>query len=170
MNGADSRAGQHGVNGFGDHRHIDRNAVPLGDTAFLESVRQPAHFPFEFAIGDFFLKGWLIALPDQGHVVFFFRQVPVDAVVTGIQHAVFVPFNGNGFIEGGVFNFFRRGKPVKAAAHLFPKSFGVLKRSGVKLFIFFRRDVSASDERFRGRKYLFFFGHFEPRSFSLGRL
>ena len=44
MDGADARAGQHGVGGLGDHRHVDGDAVALLDAVLLQHIGEAADF------------------------------------------------------------------------------------------------------------------------------
>ena len=52
MNRTDPCAGQHGIGSFGDHRHVDRDAVALLGTHHLQRIGHAADFVKDFAIGD----------------------------------------------------------------------------------------------------------------------
>ena len=51
MNGADARAGKHGDDGLGDHRHINNHPVALLDAEVNEHAAQRRHLVAEFQIG-----------------------------------------------------------------------------------------------------------------------
>ena len=80
MHGADARARQHGVGGFGDHRQVDGDAVALLDAVGLEHVGELADALVQLAVGDLLVVGGVVALPDDGDLVGARLQVPVDAV------------------------------------------------------------------------------------------
>ena len=50
--GADAGAGQHGDRQLGDHRHVDADAVALGDAEGLEDVGEPLHLVEQVGVGD----------------------------------------------------------------------------------------------------------------------
>src|SRR3546814_3102870 len=49
---ADARAGQHGIGGFRNHRHVDGDAVALLDAARLQGIGEAADVLEELTIGD----------------------------------------------------------------------------------------------------------------------
>jgi hypothetical protein len=51
MDGADACAGEDGEGGFGDHRHVDQDAVALGHTERLHDRRRAHHLALEFGEG-----------------------------------------------------------------------------------------------------------------------
>ncbi len=52
MDGADARAGQHGVGRFRNHRHVDGDAVALLDVAVAQNVGEAADLVVQLLIGD----------------------------------------------------------------------------------------------------------------------
>src|SRR5256885_17064297 len=52
MNGAETRAGQHGIGCLRDHRHVDGNAVTLLDIAVAQDVGEAANLVVQFLITD----------------------------------------------------------------------------------------------------------------------
>src|SRR5690606_8097695 len=49
---ADAGAGQHGDGQLGDHRHVDADAVALGDAQALQHVGEALHVAVEVGVGD----------------------------------------------------------------------------------------------------------------------
>src|SRR3546814_17627197 len=60
---ADARAGQHGIGGFRNHRHVDGDAVALLDAARLQGLGDAADVLEEHTTGDWLLLGGAVALP-----------------------------------------------------------------------------------------------------------
>src|SRR3569833_292958 len=52
MNRADARAGLHGDDGFGNHRHIDHHAVAFDDAERSQRVSEPADIFMQFGVTD----------------------------------------------------------------------------------------------------------------------
>src|SRR5215510_219863 len=130
MHGADAAASQHGIGRLGDHRQVDGDPVALFDTVGFEHVGEFRDALVQLAVGDFFVVGGVIALPDNRHLVGTFFQMPVDAIDRNVKHAVFVPFNGDvvGSV-GGVLDARIRLDPVEALAYLAPEQVRILHRS-----------------------------------------
>ena len=76
MHGAYSCAGQHGVGGFRDHRHIDRDAIAFFDAAGLKQIGEAADFLMQLGIGDVFLLGRAVALPNDRGLICARGQMP----------------------------------------------------------------------------------------------
>ncbi len=133
MNGADARAGEHGVGRLGDHRQVDGDPVTLLDAVRLQHVGELAHPLVQLAIGDLLFLGRVVALPDDGDLVAARRQMAVDAVGGNIERAVLEPFDRHvAGAERGVLHLRVRLDPVDAAADLAPKALRVGDRALVQ--------------------------------------
>ena len=90
---ANPRAGQHRHRQFGNHRHVDDGAVTRLVAAGLEHVGEAAHHGVQFLKSDLAFVARL-TLPEDGNLVFAGRlQVPVQAVVRGVDLAADEPFD-----------------------------------------------------------------------------
>src|SRR3984893_18713880 len=113
MNGADAGAGQHGVGGLGNHRHIDRDPVALLGAARLEHIGEPAHLGAKLPVSDLAVIPRIVAFPDDGNLIAALGKMAVDAVVGHIGDAVLKPFDGYVvWIEGCVLDFGERLEPL----------------------------------------------------------
>ena len=65
VNGPDSRAGQHSVDGFGNHGHVEGDNITLPNTAVFEDIGAPGYFFLQLSIRDVFLLPRLVLLPNQ---------------------------------------------------------------------------------------------------------
>ena len=102
VDGADARAGEHGVGGLRDHRHVDAHPVALGHAAAGQSVGEPADGVGQLPVGDALLDVGLVSLPDDRHLVGPFRQMAVDTVDRGVEGCAFEPAHPTcGEIVGG---------------------------------------------------------------------
>ena len=52
MDGADARAGEHGVGRFRNHRHVDGDAIALLDVAIAQDIGETADLVVQLFIGD----------------------------------------------------------------------------------------------------------------------
>ncbi len=146
MHGPDPGAGQHGINGLGDHRHVNRDAVALFYAAFFQKICKAANFVLEFAIGNSFVLARRIAFPDEGGTFCLGFDVAVDAVVTGVQYAVFVPADGNVVLEAGVFDNGRLDEPVEAFGHPAPELLRVVDRFFVHYIVLILGDGDVTED------------------------
>ena len=85
MDGADARAGEHGVGRLGDHRQVDGDAVALLDVAVAQDVGEPADLVVQLLIGDVLGLVGIVAFPDDRGLLGALRQMPVDAIVGGVE-------------------------------------------------------------------------------------
>ncbi len=91
VNRTDTRAGQHGVGRFGDHRHVQADTVTLADTARLQHVGQSADLVVQFAVADAGILARVVTFPDNGDLVAMLGQVAVNAVDADVELAVDKP-------------------------------------------------------------------------------
>ena len=149
VDGPDARAGEHGIGGLKDHRHVDGDAVALPDAEFLQDVGELAHGGVEVAVGDRVAVARIIALPDEGGLVAAGFEVAVDAVGGDVEDAVRIPAHVkvSGF-PGDVFHNGVGCHPVEALALLTPEGGGVCDRGGVHLPVFLRGEVGLARKRF----------------------
>src|SRR5690606_21847658 len=91
VDGPEAGHGQHGDDGLGDHRQVDRDAVAVSHAEIGEHVRGALDLVGEFRVGDAAGVAGL-ALPVDGDAVAVARlDVAVEAVVGDIQLAVVEP-------------------------------------------------------------------------------
>ena len=69
MDGADARAGQHGVGRFRNHRQIDGDAVAFLDVAVAQDIGEAADLVVQLLIGDVLGIFRIVAFPDDGGLV-----------------------------------------------------------------------------------------------------
>ncbi len=145
MDGADARAGEHGVGRFGDHRQVDRDPIALLDAEFLQRVGHAAHFGVQLAIGDLLRLRRIVAFPDDRGLVGALGEMAIDAVGRHVQHAIVVPADTDvaGIVDiahgaGAV-----RLDPVDTLAVLAPESSGILDRRFVHRLVLRFVDIGA---------------------------
>ena len=103
MDRADPRTGQHGVGRFRDHRQIERHPVAASDTLCLHHIGEAADPLVQLAIADPLTGSRVIPLPDDRRLVAPLGQMPVDAVLRHVEHAVLEPVDVEVVgVEGGV--------------------------------------------------------------------
>ncbi len=56
MHRPDPRAGQHGNNGFGNHRHVNQDPIPLGHPLGGQNTGKARHLIAQLIIGVFFYR------------------------------------------------------------------------------------------------------------------
>ena len=95
MDRANAGAGQHGNGQFGHHRQVDGDAVALVDAARLEHVGEFADLFVQFLVGQRGIFPRLVALPDDGDLIAFGIEVPVEAIVHNVGLAAGKPLNRN---------------------------------------------------------------------------
>ncbi len=137
MDRPDPRAGQDRHRGFGDHRHIDGDAVALGHALGLQRIGEAADVAVQLAIGDAArLFGGIVGLPDQGDGVAARRQMAVETIGRGIEHAVSEPADAEIVLpERPVAGHFRPLDPVEPARLFEPEGAGIGQAAAVQLFI-----------------------------------
>ena len=96
MHRANTRAGQHGIGRFRDHRHVDTHPVAFLHTTDFQHIGQTADILVQLAVGDCGGLCRIIAFPDKGRLIGTLRQVTVDAVVTNVKLATGKPLGGAG--------------------------------------------------------------------------
>ena len=136
MDGADARAGEHGVGGFGDHRQVDGDPVALLDALGLEHIGKAAHLGVELPVGDLLVLGRVVALPDDRHLVAALVEMAIDAVVGDVEGAVLEPFDRYVVgIVGGVLHARERLDPIDPASVLTPEAIRVLDGGRIHLLV-----------------------------------
>ncbi len=92
VRGAEARAGEHGDDDLGDHRHVDRDPVALLHPEVGQRVGRPGHQVLEVGVGD--VAGVVVGLADpvDGDLVAVAGgDVTVDAVDGGVEGAADEP-------------------------------------------------------------------------------
>ena len=96
MGQAESGAGEHGHDRFGDHRHVDRDAI-TGDEAELgESVCRAAHFGEQVVVGQVATVTGSAFEVNGDAVTVAGEDVAVDAVVGDVELAADEPLGDGG--------------------------------------------------------------------------
>jgi hypothetical protein len=134
---ADARAGEHGDDELGDHRHIDRDAIALADPVLPEDVRELAHLVVERLV-RVHLRPTLVGLPDErGLVAAPSLKMPIDAVVGDVELPALEPFDSRG-IELVVQYRVPLLVPVEhLLGHVSPEALGILDGPRVERFVLF---------------------------------
>jgi hypothetical protein len=88
---AEAGHSQHGDDGLGDHRHVDRHAVALADAEAGEHVRRPLHLAGELGVGDAAAVARLALPVDRHAVADASRDVAVEAVLGHVEAAIAEP-------------------------------------------------------------------------------
>jgi hypothetical protein len=91
VRGAESGAGQHGEDGLGDHRHVDRHRVTGPDAELGQGVGGLADLALEVGVGDGAGVAALALEVDRDPVTVAGLDVPVDAVVRDVELAADEP-------------------------------------------------------------------------------
>ena len=92
MHRADPRAGQHRDHGFRHHRHIEDDAVALGDAEILHHGGERLHLLQHLRIGEFRDGVGERRIVDQRHLVgAAARDMAVERVVAGVDHGTGEP-------------------------------------------------------------------------------
>ena len=152
MHRADAGSCQHGEGGFRNHRQIDGEAIAPPDAGSLQYVGKAADLLLKLAIGDGALFGGVVALPQDRHLVWRAVGMAVDAIVGGVENAVFVPADRYVVrVVGGIL-YAREGfDPVEAAGHRGPEAIGIVDGAFVELQILVVIDKGRRGKR---RRYL----------------
>ncbi len=134
MDGADPRAGEHGHHGLRHHRHIDDDAVALGDAKIRHHAGQRLHFVQKLGVGEFGDAAGERRIVDQreliGAATF---DMAIERVVAGVDDRAGKPAAIQAL--GGIENFLGRFDPVDLARRLTPKALGVAERARMDLVI-----------------------------------
>nr|RZI36196.1 hypothetical protein BJQ95_01400 [Cryobacterium sp. SO1] len=125
VHGPDPGAGEHGHDGFGDHRQVDHHPVAPAHAVGPQHPGEPGHPVEELAVADPGLGAGHRRVVDQRGVVAATREhVPVEGVVAGVEGAVGEP----AVIGGGALRQ-RRGRrtdPVDLAGGIQPEAFALV--------------------------------------------
>ena len=170
MDRPDPRAGQHRIGGLGDHRQIDHHPVAAHDALRQQDIGHPVHLFRQLGIGDM-ARGRVrvIGFKDDRGLVGAGRQMPVDAVHAGIQHAVLEPFDRD-LAQGeiGVLDLGIGLDPVQPLALAAPEADRIGHRFGIETVIIRRLDMGGPET---GRNRMFgkvFNGHGWPPLVAIG--
>ncbi len=144
MNRADAGAGQHRDGRFRHHWHIDSNHITFFDALGQQNVGKAADIAVQFAVGNMFALGCVVAFPDDGRLIAALGKMTIQAVGGEVQRAVFIPFNRDiAGGKGGVLDRLIRGDPVKNFALLAPEGVRVGNRQLILLLVLLRVDQAA---------------------------
>jgi hypothetical protein len=144
---SDAGAGQHRHRGFGDHRHVEGDAVALRDAECLEAVRHRDHLAVELAVGEASASPGLIPFEQDRDLIGASLKVPVDAVEAQVEHPVAEPADLHR-IERPAGDLRRRLHPVDPPHLLAPEAVRILERAPVERAILLRLAVAGLAKRF----------------------
>jgi hypothetical protein len=134
MDRADARAGIHREQRFRHHRHVEDDAVALGDAEVLQDRGERLHFAQKLRISDDALRaGDRRVVDDRRLIGAATLHVAVDRVVAGVARGAGEP----AAVDAGILveDLFRRLVPVDRLRRLAPEAFRVAHRSRVDLMI-----------------------------------
>ena len=132
MHRADAGAGEQRHRRLRDHRHVDGDPVALGHSLGFERVGQAAHRLVQLAIGQAAGLGRIVALPDDRGLVAAGLEMPVEAVLGDVEHAVLEPLDRDRQVEGGVLDAGEGPDPIDPLRLLAPETVGVGDRLGIE--------------------------------------
>ena len=134
MHRADPRAGQHREHRFRHHRHIEDDAVALGDAEILHHGGERLHLLEHLGIGEFRDRVGERRIVDQRDLVgASARDVAIERVVAGVDHGAGEPAAIRA--HRGIEDLFGGLDPVDLARRLGPKAFRVSQRAGMDLMV-----------------------------------
>ena len=134
MHCADPGAGQHRHHGFRHHRHIEDDAVALGDAEILHHGGERLHFVQHLGIGQFGDAAGQRQIVDQRHLVgASVRDMAVERVVAGVDHSAGEPAAIQA--HAGIEHLLRGLDPVDFAGRLTPEPCGIDQRTGMDFVI-----------------------------------
>ena len=91
MDGADTRAGEHGDRCLGDHRQIDVDPVAAADAEGAENIREPADLFEELGVGDGPGVARLTLPVDGDALAETVADVPIEAVLGDVESPALEP-------------------------------------------------------------------------------
>ncbi len=131
----DTGAGEHGVGGLGNHRHVDADPVALFHAAALQHVSQAADVVVQLAVGDVRGFAGVVAFPDDRDLFAAAFQVAIDAVVGDVQLAALEP-GGLAFPQVAVVDAVPGLEPIEEGLGLLaPELVGVLDGLAVQALV-----------------------------------
>ena len=134
MHRADPRAGQHRDHGLRHHRHIEDDAVALGDAEILHNGGERLHLMQHLGVGQFGDAAGQRRIVDQRHLAGAAAgDVTVERVVAGVDHRAGEPATVKS--ASRIEDLFRRLDPVDVTRSLAPKTLGIPERAGMDLMI-----------------------------------
>src|SRR3569623_253278 len=90
MNRADARAGLHGDDGFGNHRHVDHHAVAFDDAERSQRIGESSNVFMLFGVTDAADIAFF-TFEENGGLIPSFTEMAIEAVDRYVQHAFFEP-------------------------------------------------------------------------------
>ncbi|MEY9610321.1 hypothetical protein ABIF21_003195 [Bradyrhizobium elkanii] len=131
---ADPRAGEHRDDGLRHHRHIEDDAIALGDAEILHHRGQRLHLRQQFGIGEFGGRVGERRIVDQRDLAGAAAgDMAIQRVVAGVDHGAGEPAPIGA--HRGIEDLLGRLDPVDLARRFRPKALGVPKRAGIHLMI-----------------------------------
>ena len=135
VDGADARAREHRDRQLGNHRQVDRDAVPSADALLAQDVGELADLVVQVLVGVG-TRAAVVALPDESGLVATPRvEMPIEAVGADVELAAVEPRVVE-LLETAGTHLVERLDPVEVLlGHLAPEALGVVERAGVHLAV-----------------------------------
>ena len=150
MRRTDSGTGEHGDRQFRNHRHVQSDSVTRRHAQFLQDVGKLADFAMQILIGENAGIAWFPFPDDRRFVLAPGRQMPIQAVVTGVDLATDKPLGIGHFSLNDMVPLL---EPVKVLSQIAPESGRIIFGSLPHLLILsFAGDVRLASEFRRGWK------------------
>jgi len=134
---ADCPSSQHRDRQFGNHLHVQTDAIPLLDAQRLEHVGELANVGVQLLVCHHPLFGRFVAFPNQGRLIAACLQVPIERVDADVRLAPKEPLNADVALEGVFANFVPFLVPDKPLGNLCPKPFRILDGPIIHLLVGF---------------------------------
>ena len=133
MHRAQTRTGQHGHQGFGDHGHIDQDGVALFNTLIADDGSQTRHLIAHLPIGQLAFGARDRAVINDGQLVAALSHMPVQRIIAGIDLCIGKPAAIDALT--GIESTARRFDPVNGFGHIQPECFTIRHRCLIGLGI-----------------------------------
>src|SRR6516225_4294020 len=96
----------------------------------------------QFPVGDATVNAGIVALPQDRGLLRPARQVPVDAVVRGVERSVLIPGDMHIALEGRILHLGKWLDPIDALCLLAPEAIGIGERLSIKPEIIVLADLA----------------------------
>ena len=134
MDRADTDTGQHGHQGFGNHRHVNDNPIASHNAFGGQPASESGDLLLQFCIGGFGFLPCNGAVIDDGHPITISGvNMTINGIVAGVDLRVLEPF-----VQWGVIvpqSFGGRFDPINCLGSFHPKCLWVLLPTGINFFI-----------------------------------
>ena len=139
VDSAQSHAGEHGKDGFGNHRHVDQHDITLADTEIAQHGGAAHHLLVQFGVCVSLLSAGLGRDIHQRLLVAAHRQMAIDRVVAKIGFAPDKPARKRRIVI--LEDTIKRFVPIDELCLFRPEIITVFNGSTVELLVFFSHSV-----------------------------